>query len=403
MKNIVKILLVLPLALLSACTKTGGKLYEGQLQHLDIKLDYPGGYEAFARQGVDVKLEEINNLVTYFTRTDAKGCASVQLPSGLYRISVSDRVDNDIFNGTLDRFVLDGRKTSANLALVYSKAGTLLIKEIYCGGCKKLPEVGDYQADQYIMIHNNDVQTQYLDSLCFGTLAPYNSNASNPWGGIAQSAPVIQALWQFGGRGDSFPLKPGEDAVLCLRGAIDHTVQYPLSVDLNREGYFVCYNNTYFTNPAYHPVPGSNISLDRYLDVVVKVGQANAYTFSINSPTVIIFRPQGMSVREFVAAEGSITPVPGSSADRVVMVPWEWIIDGVEVFNGSTTSNAKRIRSDVDAGFVTLSETFMGHSVMRHKDQEMSDVNGFEVLKDSNNSSADFYERETASLHHDKE
>lgn len=389
--------------LLSACAGTDGGLYDGQLQQLVVTLDYPGGYESYAREGVDVKFEEINNLVTYFAHTDSKGRASVNIPSGLYRISVSDRVGNDIFNGTLDRFILDGSRVAASVGLIYSKAGSLLIKEIYCGGCKKFPEIGDYQADQYVIIHNNDVQTQYLDSLCFGTLAPYNSNASNPWGGIAQSAPVIQALWQFGGRGDSFPLKPGEDAVLCLRGAIDHTVQYPLSVDLNREGYFVCYNNTYFTNPAYHPVPGSNISLDRYLDVVVKVGQANAYTFSINSPTVIIFRPQGMSAREFVAAEGSITPVPGSSADRVVMVPWEWIIDGVEVFNGSTTSNAKRIRSDVDAGFVTLSETFMGHSVMRHKDQEMSDINGFEVLKDSNNSSADFYERETASLHHDKE
>lgn len=398
-KILVHIICALPLVLAAACTRPANP-YEGSLQTLVVALEYPEGYESQARAGVTVNIEDINNLVNYTASTGEGGVATMQLPRGLYRIGVSDRVDNDIFNGTQDRVVLDTDR-SLGMPLVYSKAGTLLIKEIYCGGCNMYPQVGNYQSDQYIILHNNDTKVAYLDSLCFGTLAPYNSNSSNPWGGVAPSAPVIQALWQFGGTGESFPLEPGEDAVLCLRGAIDHTVQYPLSVNLNQEGYFVCYNNTYFTNTTYHPAPGDKISPERYLDVVVKVGQANAYTFSINSPTVIIFRPQGTSAKEFVRGEGNVVSIPGSSVDRVVMVPWEWIIDGVEVFNGSTSSNTKRIRGDVDAGYVTLSETFQGHSLIRAVDEELSAVNGFEVLKDSNNSSEDFSERAKATLYHE--
>lgn len=396
-------LLLSALLILAGCIRTAeDNPYRDDLHKLCVVLNYPAGYESFAHAGADVTLDEINRSLTYHAKTDEKGRIEVDLPSGLYRISVNDRVEDDLFNATLDRYVLRADSKPAQLDLIYSRAGTLLIKEIYCGGCKKTPETGDYQADQYIILHNNDVKTVYLDSLCFGALAPYNSNATNPWGGVASAAPLIQALWQFGGNGTSFPLASGEDAVLCLRGAIDHTVKYPLSVNLNKADYFVCYNNTYFTNENFHPVPGSNIQPQRYLDVVVKTGQANAFTFSINSPAVVIFRPQGMSAREFVRQADVVVPVPGSAFDRAVMVPWEWIIDGVEVFNGSTTSNTKRIRTDVDAGYVTLSESFLGHVLVRKVDEELSAINGYEVLADSNNSSLDFYEQEKASLHNEK-
>lgn len=392
---------ILLLLLLCACVRPDSvNPYDGKLCTMNIRLQYPEGYQQAARAGVEVKLEEINTLGRFSTFTADDACATANLPRGFYRISVSDRLDKDIFNGTVDKFLFTS-ESEITVELTYSKAGSLVIKEIYCGGCTKEPAVGTYQSDKYIILHNNDIGTVYLDSLCFGTLAPYNSNSNNPWGGIMDFAPIIQALWQFGGDGTSFPLAPGEDAVLCLNGAIDHTTMYPLSVNLNNADYFVCYNQTYFTNTSYHPVPGDQIRTDHILDVVEKLGQANAYAFSQNSPTVIIFRPEGCSIREFIKREGSIIQIPGSTVDRVVKIPWEWIIDGVEVFNGSTTSNNKRIRSDVDAGYVTLSATAKGRSLMRLVDEEASMANGYEVLRDSNNSSEDFVELKQASLHHD--
>ena len=353
--------------------------------------------------GAEVRVEDMNTGSRYVSKTDTEGLATFTLPNGLYRVTLSGRSGSDVFNASADKIAVSGSDLTLRLKLSISKAGSIVIKELYCGGCKKLPQEGDYQADQYFILHNNDYQVQYLDSLCFGTLSPYNSTGSNPWvsedGQLPDFVPIIQAVWQFPGDGDDFPLQPGEDAVVCLRGAIDHAAQYPLSVNLNKPDYFVCYNSTYFNNTAYHPAPGNLISQDRYLDVVIKTGKANAYTMSLSSPAMVIFRAKGVSIQDFVVVPENVTPVPGSVVDNVVKVPYEWVLDALEVFDGSSASNQKRLDASVDAGYVLQTDTFLGRSLMRHVDEEASATAGYEILADTNNSLNDFYETEKQSLH----
>ena len=382
--------------------------YEGSLHLLSVTAQYPAGYEGFDLQGSDALVEEINTGSRYSALTDGSGSFSMTLPDGIYRVNISGRYGSDVFNGAADKVVLSGADLNLKLPLSYSKAGSIVIKEIYCGGCKKLPQEGDYQGDQYFILHNNDYNVQYLDSLCFGTLSPNNATASNPWVSkdpatgesiFPDFLPIIQAVWQFPGDGDDFPLQPGQDAVICLRGAIDHSLQYPLSVNLNKPDYFVCYNLTYFWNTAYHPAPGNLISEDRIIDVVIKTGQANAYTFSLNSPTLVIWKAEGMTIQEFVNLPDNVTPVPGSSIDNVVKIPYEWIYDAVEVFDARSANNSKRLAPSADAGYVLQTDVFLGHSLMRHIDKEASAASGYEVLTDTNNSLNDFYESEKQSLH----
>lgn len=382
--------------------------YSGSLHLLSVTATYPEGYEGFDLEGSDALVEEINTGSRYTSLTDASGSFAMTLPDGIYRVNISGRSGQDVFNGAADKVVISGADLDLRLPLSYSKAGSIVIKEIYCGGCKKLPQEGDYQGDQYFILHNNDYNVQYLDSLCFGTLSPNNATASNPWvtkdSATGESIfpdflPVIQAVWQFPGDGDDFPLQPGEDAVVCLRGAIDHTLQYPLSVNLNKPDYFVCYNLTYFWNTAYHPAPGNLISDDRIIDVVIKTGQANAYTMSVSSPTLVIWKAQGMSIQEFVSIYDNITPVPGSSVDNVVKIPYEWVYDAVEVFDARSANNSKRLAPSLDAGYVLQTDVFLGRSLMRHRDETASAASGYEVLTDTNNSLNDFYESEKQSLY----
>ena len=185
--------------------------------------------------------------------------------------------------------------------------------------------------------------------------------------------------------------------MVAINGAIDHTLQYPLSVNLNFPECFVCYSPL-FPNPIYHPAPGDRIRTDHYMTLVDKEGQANANLMSVSSPTLVLFRAQGKSIQEWIATEGFIRQAPGST-ERVFLVPVDWVIDGMEAFDGSSTSNNKRLSAKVDAGYVSLSETFMGHSLHRNVDTEASAEKGFEVLMDTNNSTIDFHERETQSLH----
>ncbi|MBR2162283.1 MAG: DUF4876 domain-containing protein [Bacteroidales bacterium] len=380
--------------------------YAGNLNVLKVTADWPS--DDFVCEGATVRVEDMNLGSTYYLLTDASGTVTFTLPNGLYRVTMSGRSGGDMFNASADKVVLSGQDRTLVMNLAVSKAGSLVIKELYCGGCKKLPQEGDYQADQYFILHNNHYEVQYLDGLCFGTLSPYNSTSSNPWisydsqtgeSVLPDFVPLIQAVWQFPGDGDDFPLMPGEDAVVCLRGAIDHAAQYPLSVNLNKPGYFVCYNATYFPNTLFHPAPGDQISVDRYLDVVIKTGKANAYTVSNSSPTLVIFRPEGISIHDFVLATDNVIPVPGSTVDNVVKIPSEWVLDAVEVFDARSSNNQKRLLPTLDAGYVLQTDVFLGRSLMRNVDETASEISGYEVLVDTNNSLNDFYETERQSLH----
>jgi hypothetical protein len=404
-----RILYILTVILAAACTDMkNSNPYEESLNVLTVTALYPEGYQGFDLEGSLAVVEEMNTGNRYSVPTDAAGCFSLSLPNGIYRINVSGRFDRDVFNGAADKVVISGSDVAMSLPLSYSRAGSIVIKELYCGGCKMLPQEGNYQGDQYFILHNNDYNVQYLDSLCFGTLSPNNSTGTNPWVSKNESTgetifpdflPIIQAVWQMPGDGDDFPLQPGEDAVICLRGAIDHTLQYPLSVNLNKPDYFVCYNITYFWNTMYHPAPGNLISQDRIVDVVIKTGQANAYTLSLSSPTLVIWKPEGMTMHEFANAPGNVIPVPGSNVDDVVTIPIDWVYDAVEVFDGRSANNSKRLPPAVDAGYIMQTDIYLGRSLMRHVDENASAAAGYEVLADTNNSLNDFYETEKQSLH----
>lgn len=409
MKQLAYILLLMTFFTTGSCTDIDkDNPYDNQLHTLQVNAVYPDEYSDYLREGVIVKIEDIDRGNSYTSETDKNGTVRFSLTKGIYRIQISDKAEQDIFNGLADKVKFVNGDLALNLPLVHSRSGDIVIKEIYCGGCTKLPFEGNYQSDKYMILHNNTSETQYLDGLCFGSLDPYNSQATNVWVTQDESTgatifpdflPVAQCVWQFGGTGQTFPLAPGEDAVVVICGAIDHAAQYPQSVNLNKPGYFVCYNPVYFWNTLYHPAPGDQITPDHYLNVVIKTGQANAYTFSVFSPATVLFKAKDTTIQDFVSQADNVIQKPGSTVDRIVKVPVDWVLDAVEIYYGGSSNNMKRMPPSVDAGYVTQSALYDGRTLYRHTDEEASREAGYEILEDTNNSSSDFYEREKQSLH----
>lgn len=394
------------LPLLSCSPQTD---YSGELHSLTIRAVYPEGFEKWCRQGVDVEIEDILTGTGYTATTDAKGEAQISLVNGNYRIRISDFAVDEatgnefIFNGSGERTTLVGEDKTVQLKLSKSVPGSIIVKEIYCGGCQKYPEEGTYQIDSYVVLHNNSTVPRSLDGLCFAVADPYNSISANVWisadketGGVVYPdfVPIIQAIWQFPGDGSSHILQPGEDAVLAIFGAIDHTAKYPNSVNLNDPSYFVCHNTVSFWNTAYHPAPGDKIQQDHIMELLIKLGKANAYTFSINSPAVVLFKaPDGEDIQDFLKnTDKNITIKPGTTDEKIVKLPLDWVVDAVEVFTNNINGSTKRLNPLLDAGYVRLSESFQGRALYRRENSAMSEKRGYEVLQDTNNSSADFYE-----------
>ena len=225
------VLLAIALTAVGCTSFNDAHPYDADLLTLEIASIYPVGYESAVQSGIEVKATEITNGNAYTARMDAAGRVSFRIPRGIYRIAVSDRREDAIFNGALEEVRLTGEGPQRlELPLFRSVPGTLVIKEIYCGGCPMTPATGNLQNDQYVILHNNDNRTQYLDGLCFGIVAPSASGANNNWVTTVDGelrfqefAPVFECVWQFQGTGSDFPLAPGEDAVIAIRGAIDFT------------------------------------------------------------------------------------------------------------------------------------------------------------------------------------
>jgi len=392
------IYIILPLILWSCMELETENPYADDMHQLTIRLVLPAEYQDLSLDSISVELRDNANGVIYEGISDSTGNVTVAVLNGVYSATLAAMIDYERFNASLGSIVVDGRDCQVNMNLLHSRTGDILIKEIYCGGCLKLPAQGKYNVDSYMILHNNTNHTVYLDSLCLATLDPYNSNASSVWAQDISYAPLIQAVWQFPGDGSSHPLESGKDAVISIYGAIDHSAQYPLSVNLNKPDYYVCYNPGLFPNTTYHPAPGDNIRQDHILDVVMKMGKANAYTFSMNSPAVVIFKSKGCTMNEFINVSENVIQKPGSD-DRIICLPNDWIIDGVEVFNGQQTNNKKRINASVDAGYITLSNVHESKTLMRKVNESKTKAVGYEVLIDTNNSSTDFYERQSQSLH----
>ena len=403
------LLLIFSALVFGGCSSLDEKPYEQTLCRLEVQIEMPQATASVQGVVMEVVARDQINQNEYRSKTDAQGLAQFLMPQGLYRLSLSERLPSgDRFNGVVEQVRLDESSKQVTMELIPLGRSSIIIKEMYFGGCPQTPLEGRLQNDQYIILHNNDSQTQYLDGLCFGCADPYTSaSTQNTWvektpeGNLVfqDFVPIVEAVWQFPGSGRDFALQAGEDAVLVIKGAVDFTQEFPLSVNLNQSDYFVCHSRLHYANEKQHITPGDQIRGDHILSVLKKTGTANAFVVAIQSPAVVIFRPDDpqFDLKAYMNDDGRcLATVPGGRS-QCVKVPWSWVLDGVEVFY--SIKNSKRLAPKIDAGAFLFSGPGLGHSLHRKLDEDMSADLGYEVYCDTNNSEVDFYERPTASLH----
>lgn len=380
---------------------------------LNINLIYPEGFEHEQKAGAEITVTNPSNGAVYNILSDDNGKASIDLQYGFYRVAVTDKgtpVSGAIpmFNKSVDQVrLIDTLKGDLNLNidLIVSYSGQLIIKELYYRGSKGLDNK-NFNYDKYIALYNNSNEVAYLDSVCFGVVEPYNAPTSpSAWTYIVDgqsvlrdTIPIVEAVWQFPGSGTSYPLQPGEQAVVALTAAINHTILRPMSVNLDVPGYWVCYNQRY-TNASYHPSPGPNLE-GRWLDLLWKEGTATAYPFSVSSPAPVIFRIPSVGAHAYVNDPANRSRKPGSSSStEYVLIPSSWVLDGVECFDRSTKN--KRIPASIDATYALMESEHanLGKTIHRKIDPIATAAAGGRIVyMDTNNSANDFYIRESQSI-----
>ena len=119
-------IITVALALLQSCISIGPQVpWQQDLHTLAIQLVYPSGHASGIRAGVEVSVENYGTGAKYIFSTDNSGNVETKLPNGIYRISVSDKVGSNIFNGSIDKMLLSGEDKKISLKLEYSEAGVI--------------------------------------------------------------------------------------------------------------------------------------------------------------------------------------------------------------------------------------------------------------------------------------
>ena len=393
-------------------------------------------------ENIPVQLRSMQSGMTFTEKSNANGTATFNVTPGVYEASASATITQGntciTLNGVTSQIVVkNGAATEVELKLVSALTSQLIIKEVYNGGVLK-DDNKLFQFDKCIILYNNSSQPVASANLCIAMISPYNSQAANKWyeGGklVYESegyVPAADGIWYFP---DTLKIEPYQQIVVNCCGAIDNTITYPQSVNYANKDYYCMYDpDAGYTNTSYYPTPADVIPTSHYLKAV-KIGVSNAWALSTTSPAIILFQTADTDPATYCSNAANMTYVPGAAqtdVNKVLKVPTEWVLDGIEVFSAKhTTDNTKRLTADIDAGYVNLTNQ-LGHVLYRNVDKEATeaissnagkliyqyglgvdgstDPNNIDaeasmkqgariVFMDTNNSSADFHERAHCSL-----
>ncbi|MDR1227345.1 MAG: DUF4876 domain-containing protein [Prevotellaceae bacterium] len=420
-----------------------------------LQLGYPAGFAPVA--GVPVTLKNTITGVVDSKSADADGLVTFTVIAGLYEATASEERSDTLYryllNGANSHIeVTDAGTNSAPVPLTLtlqavpkpaegdvSPHGKLIIKELYIGGCQKNDGSGAFIMDPYIVIYNNSTQPATINNLAVGGLFPSNAHGSNYFYSNGQLTyanegwlPAHFGVWQIH---QNDTLLPGEQIVVAINGAIDHTVIYSNSVNLANADYYVCYDVEKWNNANYYPAPSELIPTSHYLTAYKFPGATgNAWILSAIDPAAIIFTPgDGVTLSEFANVPENLVyhSANGAANSQVgLKVPTEWVLDGIEVYQAGNANNQKRLTPSVDVGYIEFTNN-RGHTLYRNVDRaateaiianagklvysyslgvdgstdpsgidaEASIRNGAHIIyKETNNTTNDFHQRSRASL-----
>jgi hypothetical protein len=430
---------------------------EPQTFGVTVQLEYPNGFKSEA--GVEVTLKNTTTNDVNKAETNADGVAVFTVIAGLYEATVSEVRSDEVF-----RYIISGRNGAISVTDAWmngtpvllplavetvaqpvegdpSPYGKLVIKELYIGGCQKNDLSGAFIMDPYIIVYNNSSQPASIKNLSLGGIFPSNAHASNYFlkdGELTYAnlgwLPAHFGIWTVQ---DDKTLAPGEQIVIAINGAIDHTVTYSNSVNLANADYYVCYDIEKWSLASYYPAPSELIPTSHYLKAYKFAGAGGtAWVLSTIDPAAIIFAPRDdIALNEFTTVPENLvyhtdTGAPGNGTQVALKVPTAWVLDGIEVYYEGNANNKKRLTLGVDVGNIEFTNN-QGHTLYRNVDkvateaiiantgkliynyslgfEDSTDPSGIDaeasirngariIYKDTNNSTNDFHQRSRASL-----
>lgn len=365
---------------------------------LTVNIEMPEGVSAADFTSATVTVTDIQTGRSY-TSQEALQSYSFELAGGTYTVSASMRINDGgtITSYNASREISVYEATTVQLQLQEAISGGLIFKEVYYSMVKpngKTP----YMRDQFFEIYNNSDEVLYLDNCVLGLLEGTQGILPTAWmenGEIMKKYAMGYYTVAFVGTGTQYPVQPGKSVVIAgqARNHIAETESmYDSSVsgakmspvNLMNADYEVCLMD-------YKP----NVSLDNpdvpNMTVIHAASTGNYFTLPFTGNAIILAKlPEGVNPIDYAKDESNFEERPDGNyaGTKYLMIPQEYVLDGLNIVNSDASKRTIRLRSEVDAGIVFMTENYSGLSIRRKVERIAED--GRVILKDTNNSSDDF-------------
>jgi hypothetical protein len=339
----------------------------------------------------DIKVVAVNTTTgaeTTLTDLNGDGMAETTLTAGEYDFRASGETNDFKLNGLTRTPVYENKNISIALNIV-SGSG-LIFKEIYYTGVMSY-----YWKDGFFELYNNSDEVQYLDGLIVG-IVDGGFGAPSPWadetGNLPNRYPLTNHTIYFPGKGTDHPVQPGKGVVVATV-AINHSARElteedePSPVDLSHADWNI-----------YIPAQASDIQVGGIPNTLVAYSTWGLdFMPGVNGASLILAKlPEGKTVPDFVADANNFQKVPGGTLWDQLMIPHEYVIDGVDIVYPKEGEQYKRLLPSEDVGMVWVygkegpgtDAAYSGKSIRRKVISITAEGNV--IYKDTNNSSEDF-------------
>ena len=272
--------------------------------------------------------------------------------------------------------------------LIAVSSSPIIFKELYYAG-STTPNNGTYRNDTFFSIYNNSSKPQDIGDLYIGMNEFY--------GGLGEAGPLwpgeetgnytnvyLKSVWKIVSGGKSFVMQPGQTAVIATMAAPHNKdAAYNLNspVDLSEADF-----EAYVDDPEnkYPDLDAANMEMAFWPDY------GYLWRPSVFGQGMVLIEA---SAEEFAGFEKVTLPEtfqdPFEDEEywNCLKVPYDFVVDAVDLIQNETATNTKRFSPVLDSGFATTGAIYKGLSVRR---KSLISTDGRTRLQDTNNSTEDF-------------
>ena len=336
-----------------------------------------------AELNVEVKNKDTGVTKTFSLKGDKE--MKVSLPGGIYDIGATAKISDVEFRAHLSDFSIKA-DTEITLDMYPVPHGSFVIRELFYSGATTTKGKKYLHCD-YVILTNNSDKTLYADGLSFMGTGQNTKLASDEQYSKVLPAVVAEFIFTIPGSGKDVPVPPGGDIVLAME-AKNHTETSTQAADLSKHANFEWFEpNERFQLTDNPNVPNMKIDFKESQTITkLHVGGYKSYCL-IRMPKPI----NEVMVQDTIMYKAPNPKVPARPYPKI---PMEWILDGVELFDGPNIIT-KALPSAVDKSHTYVTEKYKGYVVTRKVDYIVGDR---KVYADTNDSKRDFERDQASSL-----